>query len=77
MNKAELTASLKLDGFKDHSLAGTDRLVKYQGMDQITISWGTARVFVRIQHPNGADSVSNYSLSDPRNYELLKKFIEK
>ncbi len=77
MNKAELTAILKVDGFKDHSLAGVDRLVKYRGLDQITVSWGTGRVFVRIQHPDGADEVSNYSLTDSRNYELLKKFIVK
>ena len=77
MNKAELTARLKVDGFKDHSLAGVDRLVKYRGLDQITVSWGSTRVFIRIQHPDGADSVSNYSLTDPRNYELLKKFVVK
>lgn len=77
MNKAELTAALKIDGFKDHHIAGTDRLVKYIGLDLVTISWGSVRVFVRIQHPDGADSVNNYSLTDPRNYELIKKFISK
>jgi|JI10StandDraft_1071094.scaffolds.fasta_scaffold183708_3 hypothetical protein len=77
MNKAELTARLKLDGFKDHSLAGTDRLVKYSGLDQITVSWGSTRVFVRVQHPDGADSIRSVSLNHPKNYELLKKFIVK
>ena len=77
MNKAELTAELKLEGFKDHHLAGTDRLVKYQGLDLITISWGEVRVFVRVQHPDGADDTMSVSINHPHNYELIKKFIEK
>lgn len=77
MNKAELTASLKLEGFKDHSLAGTDRLVKYIGLDLVTVSWGTARVFVRIQHPDGADDIMSCSLNHPRNLQVIKEFLSK